>query len=79
MDIQFKNVGYKYKGIKVNYDALNHINLKIDEKDEFVAIIGHTGSGKSTLVQHMNALLLPTSGSVNVLGQVLPPQKKRED
>jgi energy-coupling factor transport system ATP-binding protein len=78
MDIQFKDVGYKYKGIKVNYDALNHINLTIDEKDEFVAIIGHTGSGKSTLVQHMNALLLPTSGSVNVLGQVLPPQKNQK-
>lgn len=78
MDIQFKDVGYKYKGIKVNYDALNHINLTLDEKDEFVAIIGHTGSGKSTLVQHMNALLLPTSGKLNVLGQTLPPQKSEK-
>ncbi|BCR35368.1 energy-coupling factor transporter ATPase [Mariniplasma anaerobium] len=78
MDIQFKDVGYKYKGIKVNYDALNHINLTLDEKDEFVAIIGHTGSGKSTLVQHMNALLLPTSGTLNVLGQILPPQKNEK-
>lgn len=78
MGIQFKNVGYKYKGISINYDAINAINLKIDEKDEFVAVIGHTGSGKSTLVQHMNALLLPTSGTLNVLGQVLPPQKNEK-
>jgi|SRR5690554_1104837 len=78
MDIQFKDVGYQYKGIKVNYDALSGVNLNIAEADEFVAIIGHTGSGKSTLVQHMNALLLPTQGEVNVLGQILPPRKKEK-
>lgn len=78
MGIQFKDVGYQYKGIKVNYDALSGINLNIAESDEFIAIIGHTGSGKSTLVQHMNALLLPTQGQVNVLGQILPPQKKEK-
>jgi energy-coupling factor transport system ATP-binding protein len=47
------------------YAALKDININI-EKTEFIAIIGHTGSGKSTLVQHMNGLLLPTSGSVLV-------------
>src|SRR5690554_5040948 len=78
MDIQFKDVGYQYKGIKVNYDALSGVNLNIAEADEFVAIIGHTGSGKSTFVQHMNALLLPTQGEVNVLGQILPPRKKEK-
>ena len=78
MDIQFENVGYQYKGIKETYKALENIHLTIKDKDEFVAIIGHTGSGKSTLVQHMNALLLPTSGKLKVLGQVLPPQKKEK-
>ena len=47
--------------------ALKNIDLTI-EKGEFVAIIGHTGSGKSTLVQHLNALLKPTIGSVMVDG-----------
>ncbi len=78
MGIQFKDVSFMYQGIKENYDALSHINLNIEEDGEFIAIIGHTGSGKSTLVQHMNALLLPTSGKVNVLGQELPPQKKEK-
>jgi energy-coupling factor transport system ATP-binding protein len=78
MGIQFKDVSFMYQGIKENYDALSHINLNIEENGEFIAIIGHTGSGKSTLVQHMNALLLPTSGKVNVLGQGLPPQKKEK-
>lgn len=78
MGIQFKDVSFMYQGIKENYDALSHINLNIEEDGEFIAIIGHTGSGKSTLVQHMNALLLPTSGKVNVLGQELPPHKKEK-
>lgn len=78
MGIQFKDVSFMYQGIKENYDALSQINLNIEEDGEFIAIIGHTGSGKSTLVQHMNALLLPTSGKVNVLGQELPPHKKEK-
>lgn len=45
--------------------ALKNINLKIDE-GEFLGIIGHTGSGKSTLIQHFNALLKPTQGRVIV-------------
>lgn len=43
--------------------ALNDINLKIED-GEFVGLIGHTGSGKSTLIQHLNALLKPTSGEI---------------
>ncbi len=78
MGIQFKQVGYKYQGIKTKYVALEDIDLNIEGKGEFVAIIGHTGSGKSTLVQHMNALLLPTSGQVEVFGQKLPPKKKEK-
>ena len=48
--------------------ALNNVNIEINE-GEFVALIGHTGSGKSTLIQHMNGLLKPTSGRIIVDGQ----------
>ena len=47
--------------------ALYDVNLSIGD-GEFVALIGHTGSGKSTLVQHLNGLLAPTSGRVLVDG-----------
>lgn len=78
MGIQFKNVGYAYKSFKKNYDAIKNINLNIESKGEFIAIVGHTGSGKSTLVQHMNALLLPNEGNVIVFGQQLPPKKSEK-
>lgn len=78
MGIQFKDVGYSYPGIKTSYDALENIDLEISAKDEFIAIVGHTGSGKSTLVQHMNALLLPTTGNVIVFGHSLPPKRKEK-
>ncbi len=78
MGIQFKDVSYAYKGLKVNYDAIQHIDLTLEGKGEFIAIVGQTGSGKSTLVQHMNALLLPNSGKVVVFGQELPPKKKEK-
>ena len=48
--------------------ALHDINLKIEE-GEFVGLIGHTGSGKSTLIQHLNGLLKPTSGSIYYDGE----------
>ena len=48
--------------------ALNNVNIEIS-KGEFIALIGHTGSGKSTLIQHMNGLLKPTSGKIIVDGQ----------
>jgi energy-coupling factor transport system ATP-binding protein len=78
MGIQFKEVSYAYRGLKVNYDAIKNVNLDINHEGEFIAIVGQTGSGKSTLVQHMNALLLPTSGKVVVFGQELPPKKKEK-
>jgi len=78
MGIQFKEVSYAYRGLKVNYDAIKNVNLDINHEGEFIAIVGQTGSGKSTLVQHMNALLLPTSGKVVVFGQDLPPKKKEK-
>jgi energy-coupling factor transport system ATP-binding protein len=51
-------------------EALRNINLTI-APGEFLGVIGHTGSGKSTLVQHLNGLLLPTSGTVSVDGMNL--------
>ncbi len=76
MGIQFKEVSFAYKGIKdERYDAIKNINLEI-KKGEFVAIVGKTGSGKTTLVQHMNALLSPSKGIVHIFGHVMPKKKK---
>lgn len=65
MGINFQNVDFKYSK-KASYKQLDQVSLNINEKDEFVMIVGHTGSGKSTLVQHMNGLLFATSGRVEV-------------
>ncbi len=66
MRIIVENVAYTYKaGSPFEALALKNINLTI-ESGEFVGLIGHTGSGKSTLVQHLNGLLLPTAGNVYV-------------
>lgn len=66
MDIVFKNVSFTYsQGTPFENEALKNINLTI-KKGEIVGIIGHTGSGKSTLIQHFNGLLKPTQGDVFV-------------
>lgn len=66
MSIKIENLTHIYMlGTPFEKVALNNINLTID-KGDFVAVIGHTGSGKSTLIQHINGLMTPTSGSVMV-------------
>ncbi len=65
MGINFQNVVFKYNN-KASKHQLDNVTLSINAKDEFIMIVGHTGSGKSTLVQHMNGLLFATSGNVNV-------------
>ncbi|HWR44420.1 energy-coupling factor transporter ATPase [Sporomusa sp.] len=68
MSIIFDNVTYTYMpDTPYQRTAIQNINLTIN-KGEFIGIIGHTGSGKSTLVQHMNGLISPTSGQVTVDG-----------
>jgi len=67
--IECKNVTYKYENsdkdeIKL---ALNDVNLQV-KKGEFLVILGRNGSGKSTIAKHMNALLIPSSGTVYVSG-----------
>ena len=66
------------KASKRAMTPLKNIDLSIEAQKEFIAIVGHTGSGKSTLVQHMNALLLPNEGHVIVFGQQLPPKKSEK-
>ena len=56
--------------------ALDHVNIQV-EKGEILGIIGHTGSGKSTLIQHLNGLLKPTSGQVLFEGEDIWESKER--
>ena len=66
MNIETKNLSYSYDPSKKKTNfALKDVNVKIDNQ-EFLAIIGPTGSGKSTFIQNLNALLLPTIGEVVV-------------
>ena len=66
MSITFKDVEYIYsQDTPFAYHALKGVNLDIP-KGSFTALIGHTGSGKSTLIQHINALLIPTKGEVDI-------------
>lgn len=66
MQIKFSHVNHTYsKKTPFEYNALKDINLEL-EGHFFTSLIGQTGSGKSTLVQHINGLLLPTSGEVSL-------------
>ena len=71
MSIVIEHLNYVYMaGGPYETKALNDINLTIRD-GEFIGLIGHTGSGKSTLVQHLNGLIMPTSGRVLVDGMDL--------
>ncbi|MCI5452991.1 ATP-binding cassette domain-containing protein, partial [bacterium] len=66
MPINFHDVSFIYnRKSPLEYEALKDVSLDI-ENGSFVALVGRTGCGKSTLIQHINALLNPTSGEVKV-------------
>lgn len=73
--IQTKGLTYRY-GIGTPFEktAVDHVDLEI-ESGSFVGIIGHTGSGKSTLIQHLNGLLKPTEGSILLDGKDIWAEK----
>ena len=76
MPITFEKLTHEYNAdTPFAYLALDAIDLSIEE-GKITAIIGETGSGKSTLVQHLNALLLPTKGSITVLDRTITADEK---
>ena len=77
MGIKISNVFYTYSPKSPNKtDALKNVSLSIEEHS-FVAFVGETGSGKSTLMQNLNALLVPTSGEIDVDGFIITPKAKK--
>lgn len=77
--LEIRDLTYVYgAGTPFERKALNHVSLSI-EKGEIMGIIGHTGSGKSTLIQHFNGLLKPSSGSVLLDGNSIWNEKGKCD
>lgn len=74
MAIEFKDVSYIYSpNSPLAKKGLDHVSFKIEE-GQFIALIGHTGSGKSTLMQHLNALLKPSQGEIEIAGYKINAQ-----
>ena len=74
--LQVKDLTHTYSaGTPFEHKALNQVNFSV-ERGEFIGIIGHTGSGKSTLMQHLNGLLKPTSGEVLLDGKSIWADKQ---
>ena len=76
--IIFDQVSFTYSpNTPFAVDVLHDVTLAIPE-NQVTAIVGHTGSGKSTLIQHLNVLLRPTSGSVTVVGEKVTATSEHE-
>ena len=74
--LQIKDLSHLYSaGTPFEHKALDEVSFSV-ERGEFIGIIGHTGSGKSTLMQHMNGLLKPTSGQILLDGEDIWKDKK---
>ncbi|RKQ32316.1 energy-coupling factor ABC transporter ATP-binding protein [Oceanobacillus halophilus] len=79
MDITFENVTYIYqKNSPFEHKALENLSLHI-ESGSYVAVVGHTGSGKSTLISHLNGLSIPTEGKVKIGKYALSENEKIND
>ena len=78
MSLKIEHLSYTYmKGTPFEKKALNDINFEIED-GEFVGIIGHTGCGKSTLVQHFNGLLKPEEGNIYIHGKLVNHSNLKE-
>ena len=74
--LEIKDLSHVYSvGTPFEHKALDEVSFRV-ERGEFIGIIGHTGSGKSTLMQHMNGLLKPTSGQILLDGEDIWKDKK---
>ena len=74
--LQVKNLHHRYSiGTPFEHSALKDVSFSV-ERGEFIGVIGHTGSGKSTLMQHLNGLLKPTSGEILLDGKDIWSDKK---
>lgn len=75
MPIEIKNLTHTYaEGSAFQSTAIHNVSVTIED-GEFVTVVGHTGSGKSTLVQHLNGLLQPTSGQILIDGEDVNGEK----
>ena len=75
--LEVKNLTYIYSaGTPFEHKALDNVSFSV-HRGEFIGIIGHTGSGKSTLMQQLNGLLKPTSGSVLLDGRDIWADKQQ--
>ncbi|MDE6884976.1 MAG: energy-coupling factor transporter ATPase [Clostridia bacterium] len=76
MPITIRHLSFTYSaGTPYEKKALENINLQINEGD-FLGIIGHTGSGKSTFIQHINGLIKPQAGEIEIFDLKLTPEKR---
>ena len=74
--IEVKDLSHTYSvGTPFQHDAIQHLNFTL-EQGEFLGIIGHTGSGKSTLIQHLNGLLKPSEGDILLGGESIWKDKQ---
>lgn len=79
MSIKFQHVSYVYSpNTNLEKVGLDDVNFELKEK-QIIAIIGHTGSGKSTLMQHLNALLKPTKGQITIANQTITPETSNKN
>ena len=75
--LETQGLTYTYsQGTPFEKTAVDHVDLKIDE-GALIGVMGHTGSGKSTLIQHFNGLLQPTSGRVLLDGRDIWEDKSK--